>query len=569
MRFTSLFFLICSALVAQNSPCDGNYEMISQNQEIICVGDSISVFPQVTDLDSFAWFDGSHQIPRVFSTSGSYSIQGFITIDDLIVNGDFENSTTGFTSDYTNNQTTIWNEGTYAITADVSIQHPNLVSNGNGGTGSFMAVNGTGAINTEVWCQTVTVLPNTNYEFSAWVTSTHTTNPAILQFRVNGTLLSTPFSAAPTVNTWNEFFAVWNSGTNTSVEICIVNQNTSLSGNDFGIDDISFFRQCDSTTLIDSFNLTVLPYADATIIDPEPVCVSSTSEQLFGVTQGGSWSGTGVTNQGLGFFNPSNAGVGLHEITYTFNNPCGDEQKAFIEVFPDVQLGVDTAICEISPEFELLVQSDTTGQWIGVGVDADGVFYPDQTGPGNHQIIFSNSVCEDDMNIRVDEMPILTIPLLEACEGLEPVIFSFDSVYDSYVWSDGTETVYKEIDVPGVYTLTIRNGECVRDFEFDIINSCTPNVFIPNIFTPDNDGLNESFFPIINGVDENNMDLKIFDRWGKQVFQSKSKNNPWFGYDLNGDKVSTGNYVYIFTYGYFVKGKYYNKIDEGIINLTY
>ena len=454
MRY--LYFLLSLPFISygQNSPCDGNFDMIFENSITICEDQNYTITPNVNGLDSFAWTDGSNTIPRTFNTSGQYIFQGFVNVDELIVNGDFENATAGFSSDYTLNSTSIWNEGTYAITPDVSIQHPNLISLGNGGTGSFMAVNGTGVANTDVWCQQVTVLPNTIYEFSAWVTSTSPNNPAILQFSVNGVLLSTPFNASSTVNSWNQFFATWNSGSNTTAEICIVNQNTILSGNDFGIDDISFYRQCDSTEIRDTFNLTVLPYADATILDPGPICETDDQVQLLVQNLGGQWSGDGISHPVLGFFNPQSVGAGLHEVTYTFQNPCGDEQSAIIEVIPGIQLGFDTTVCEIDSNFIVVVQSDTTGEWSGVGIDSVGMFSPSEAGPGNHTVTFSNIACSDDREIQVDAYPEIEFPTLEACEGSESVIFYLDSIYDEYTWYDGTKTTKKEIKKPGKYTLT-------------------------------------------------------------------------------------------------------------------
>lgn len=569
MRYFYFLLFLPFFCKGQNSPCDGNFDMIFENSITICDDQTYTINPNVNGLDSFAWDDGSQTIPRTFSNAGQYIFYGFIDVEDLIVNGDFENSNMGFTSDYIQNQSTIWNEGTYAITTDVNIQHPNLISLGHGGVGSFMAVNGTGVANTEVWCEEITVIPNTLYDFSAWVTSTSPNNPAVLQFSVNGNLLSTPFNASSTVNSWNQFFATWNSGSNTLVEICIVNQNTILSGNDFGIDDISFHRQCDSTELVDTFNLHLLPYADATIIDPEPVCESADPVQVLVQNLGGQWSGNGITHPVLGFFDPTLVGPGLHNLTYTFLDPCGDEQTTTIEVIPDVELGIDTSVCEIDSNFVIVVKSDTTGVWSGSGVDASGIFSPENAGPGNHLVSFSNVACSDEREIHVDEYPEIEFPVLEACEGSESVIFYLDSIYDEYLWYDGTTTTKKEIQKPGDYSLTIRNGECEREFTFTIENSCTPDVYYPNSFTPNGDGLNDSFFPTLVAVDETNITLKIYNRWGMMLHNSKSADNPWLGTNMNGALVQQGMYVFTFEYGYWEKGVYRVKIDNGVINVLY
>src|SRR5437868_13761019 len=90
---------------------------------------------------------------------------------ELVVNGDFENGNTSFTSaySYTPNNST---EGQYwvATAAQVPSWNGAMWSAGDhtSGTGNFLLVNGSPSTGTDVWCQTLTVTPNTDYIFSAW-----------------------------------------------------------------------------------------------------------------------------------------------------------------------------------------------------------------------------------------------------------------------------------------------------------------------------------------------------------------------------------------------------------------
>ena len=52
-------------------------------------------------------------------------------------------------------------------------------------------------------------------------------------------------------------------------------------------------------------------------------------------------------------------------------------------------------------------------------------------------------------------------------------------------------------------------------------------IYIPNAFTPNGDGINEGF--IAMGVGYTDYDMWIIDRWGKQIFHSTSKTQPWDG----------------------------------------
>ena len=107
----------------------------------------------------------------------------------------------------------------------------------------MMIVNGADVPNVNVWAMpvalsTVTVVPNTDYYFSAWVASAYSTSPAILNFSINGTLIGVPFTASTTTGLWQQFYAEWNSGANTTATLSLVNQNTAFDGNDFTFDDI-------------------------------------------------------------------------------------------------------------------------------------------------------------------------------------------------------------------------------------------------------------------------------------------------------------------------------------------
>nr|MBS0038354.1 gliding motility-associated C-terminal domain-containing protein [Saprospiraceae bacterium] len=80
------------------------------------------------------------------------------------------------------------------------------------------------------------------------------------------------------------------------------------------------------------------------------------------------------------------------------------------------------------------------------------------------------------------------------------------------------------------------------------------NVYIPNAFSPDNDGINDLFgiFSEVGSISIIN-EFRIFDRWGEQVFSRSyiepstelNSNNAWNG-TFNGENMSSGVYVYYF-----------------------
>lgn len=71
--------------------------------------------------------------------------------------------------------------------------------------------------------------------------------------------------------------------------------------------------------------------------------------------------------------------------------------------------------------------------------------------------------------------------------------------------------------------------------------------FIPNSFTPNDDGLNDTFFPKAQYLNEINGTLYIYDRWGNLVFSSNNPDLPWTG-EINGSLAQPGVYLWKFMY---------------------
>jgi len=165
---------------------------------------------------------------------------------DVALNGDFDSGNSDFSSAYTYvangaGQTELNPEGLYSVHTNPNDLHSAFSScSDSEGTGNFMIINGSPVDNQIVWEQTVSVTASTLYYFVCNLTSVHTSNPAELQFSVNGTLIGSVITASTTTCQWDQFYATWNSTINTTATISIVNKNLVATGNDFAIDKISF-----------------------------------------------------------------------------------------------------------------------------------------------------------------------------------------------------------------------------------------------------------------------------------------------------------------------------------------
>lgn len=71
-------------------------------------------------------------------------------------------------------------------------------------------------------------------------------------------------------------------------------------------------------------------------------------------------------------------------------------------------------------------------------------------------------------------------------------------------------------------------------------------IYVPNAFTPDNDGINEVFQPVVSGFVEGSYQLEIYNRWGEQVFATNDPSEPWRGnVDRGAYYAQTDTYVWV------------------------
>jgi gliding motility-associated-like protein len=169
---------------------------------------------------------------------------------NLVVNGNFSSGNVGFTSGYIHSTINPLGESSYIITNNAANVH--FAFSGvdhTTGTGNFMVLNGS-STPTNVWNQSVSVLPNTSYNFSAWFKNI-VTKPAYagapiatVELWINGVKISRNLSLPDYPDVWKLLDTSWFSGSVTTANLSIRNIATALHGNDFAIDDVAFKACC-------------------------------------------------------------------------------------------------------------------------------------------------------------------------------------------------------------------------------------------------------------------------------------------------------------------------------------
>ncbi len=358
-----------------------------------CTGGGFVALQASLGYSNYSWNNGGTASLTNINQAGNYSVTvtsaagctGSASITagtELVVNGNFSAGNTGFTSNYTYQadvagNTELYPEGLYGVGTNANNYHNLLFSTAHGGSGNFMIINGDPATGSIVWSETATVTPNTTYYFSAWATSISNLNNAVLQFKVNGLQVGTVAYLPNGPDNWVRFYGSWNSGSATSAVISIVDLQTILGGNDFGLDDISFGT-------LSPISFSVTPDANGN----NGTCVGN-SLQLYANGAGGmspfnySWSGPGAFSSTLQ--NPivtaiaSAANDGSYTVTVTDVNGCSVSSSVSVTVasLPTNSLSTTATLPTIC------LGSSTT---INVALSQTGVNYQLRNNTGNIDI---------------------------------------------------------------------------------------------------------------------------------------------------------------------------------------
>ena len=305
----------------------------------------------------------------------------------------------------------------------------------------------------------------------------------------------------------------------------------------------------------------VVPNDPVTLAAVPPQCTNSTATiPLTASVAGGIWSGPGVAGSA---FSPAKAGVGTHLLTYALPDTvhCGAITLQITVVAPPVvSPGPTITRCadETAP-FQLTGATPENGTWSGPGVTAAGLFTPPDTqGKGAIITLTYSSVLPDGSCPAAAERTIVLAPVsasdvrlnVPECPvapqftGLAPLLVQFEPALagGTYEWDFGDQTTSTdpapshEYAKGGSYRvrLTARYAGCVVVTQFAPVE--VADVFVPNIITPNGDDKNETFVPRFSCQPA---ELKVFNRWGKEVYQTATYRNDW-----RGDNLPDGTYYY-------------------------
>jgi trimeric autotransporter adhesin len=288
---------------------------------------------------------------------------------------------------------------------------------------------------------------------------------------------------------------------------------------------------------------------DQTVCSGESVTLSGSGAQTY------NWD-NGVTN-GVAFVPGSTA---TYTVTGTSSSGCTDTDQVTVTVnqLPTVDAGPDQTICLGMP-VTLSGSGAQTYTWDN-GITNNDSFTP--SGTQTYTVVGTDvNGCQDTSEVTITVVPAPTASLSSDISSGMPVLtvefYNNSTNATDYSFNYGNGQSYQTTDLSyqptvnygsaGVYTvvLTASNGICYDTSNVVITVYYNPLLItVPNIFTPDGDGVNDQFFLTLENA--TSLEVTIVNRWGNNIAAYSGVNGFWDG-KVNGSLAEEGVYFYKYT----------------------
>ncbi|WP_367390181.1 gliding motility-associated C-terminal domain-containing protein [Lewinella sp. LCG006] len=306
---------------------------------------------------------------------------------------------------------------------------------------------------------------------------------------------------------------------------------------------------CSSSETVQVVNSLLQPFnlgPDLTLCQGETLTLTGPSVAEYYL-----WS-NGANTQSI------NVGTaGTYRLTATLGE-CTEEEELVLNYNPlaPFSLGVDTTLClgdsllliAENTAAEILWSDGTTGNTLWINT------------PGNYGLTLTLDDCTQNSSLEVTYYEATSLELgqnITICESqplvLDPLV---SGPPPTFLWQDGTSTATYEVQNSGTYTLMLTNiCETATDEISVTIEDCTCEVYLPNAFSPNGDGTNDTFCSYTT-CPITDYDLQIFDRWGGLRYTSNNMEEGWQGLEVNSG-------VYLYTLRYRDRdGKWQQRVGE-------
>lgn len=259
---------------------------------------------------------------------------------------------------------------------------------------------------------------------------------------------------------------------------------------------------------------------------------------------------------------------GVYSIAATDNNGCVSyDTLKVISLYnnPQLHLAKDSLIC--FGDIKILDAGAGYSQYIWNTGSTSQKLSVNQ--PGKYFVsVIDNNGCKGSDTVAITkilDLPHNFLPTDTSLCTYSKLVLSSQNNFSAYQWSTNSNTRSVTIDKAGTYWLKVSDQFGCKGVDSITINpeQCMEGFYIPNAFTPNNDGKNDEYRPLIFG-DVTAYRFTIYNRWGEKVFESKEVGKGWQGvYDKIKDKTST----FVWTCQYQLNGQPV-KFEKGTVTLV-
>ena len=272
---------------------------------------------------------------------------------------------------------------------------------------------------------------------------------------------------------------------------------------------------------------TVNAGTDSSICEGEQIALIGSGNGVF------TWD-NGVTDT-VTFIPP--VGITTYTVTGTDTNTCTNTDSVIVTVYalPNVTANASAStICE-EDSSQLTGSGATSYIWDNGVSDGDYVF-PFTTTTYTVTSTDTNGCANTDtVVVTVHENPSIASSFLnDSCDlGVGSINLNVTGGNEPYVifWSNGSYTEDLLGLIAGTYDVTVTDFlGCTESETFIIQNilDCRDELWLPNIFSPNNDGLNDKLY--VRGTEFATTFLfTIYNRWGEKVFETTNPQEGWDG----------------------------------------
>jgi gliding motility-associated-like protein len=168
---------------------------------------------------------------------------------------------------------------------------------------------------------------------------------------------------------------------------------------------------------------------------------------------------------------------------------------------------------------------------------------------GVYTLVAANTVgCDTIVELSVLVNPIPEVSIGDDIVCIEEPIWLEPGIgYTAYLWQDGSVQAQYHAITDGNYWVEVTDQNGCTNIATVTLVPCDIELLIPNAFTPNGDGLNDEFGPIVPQVVLENYMMQIFNKWGQLLYETRDISKGWDG-TFNGKLSSVDVYTYVITY---------------------